>query len=103
MKKLIVAALVSILAGCALPESRVTTGALRPTIAVKGAPADAMLVVDGLFMGYAKLYDGAPKVLLVEEGVHQVELRQGSNVIHSEKVFISNGQTRMLNINLGTK
>jgi hypothetical protein len=44
-------------------------------------------------MGPAAQFDGKPKVLAVLEGVHQVEIRQGTAVVYSEKTFASNGET----------
>jgi hypothetical protein len=89
--RIILSALLAVsVAACALPE-----------IYVKGAPEGAVLYVDGLSVGLASQFDGNPKVLIVEEGTHVVELRRGSAVLHTEKVFVSNGESRSLSINAG--
>lgn len=103
MKKYICLIAVLLLSACALPESAVKTGSLRPTLAIKGAPVDATLVVDGLVMGRAAKFDGMPNTLLLEEGVHQVEIKQGGSVLHSEKTVISNGELRTITVNAGAK
>jgi hypothetical protein len=93
MKKIIVLALAGSLVACALPTTRVTTGTSRPTLIVQGAPVNAVLYVDGLEVGSAAQYNGAAQTLLIEEGVHQVELRQGTDILMSQKIFASNGES----------
>lgn len=97
------AALALTLAACSLPETAVKTGAQRARLAISGAPADAALVVDGLSMGPAAQFDGHPRVLILEEGMHQVEIRRGDSAIHAERVFIGNGETRTMSINEGVR
>ena len=96
MKKIIALAIVAILAGCALPTTQVSTGTQRPTLAVKGSPAGALLYVDGLPVGEAARYDGVSQKLFIEEGVHQLELRQGGQVLMAQKIFASSGETSTL-------
>jgi hypothetical protein len=103
MKFLMPAFLALILAGCALPETSVRTGSPRPTMVIKGAPADSTLAVDGLQMGAAPTFDGKPKVLVIEEGVHLIEIRRANNLIHSERTFVSNGETRTITVNAGAQ
>lgn len=103
MKSLVSAILALMLAACALPETAVKTGSPRPGLVVKGAPADATLVVDGLQMGPASEFDGRPKVLIVEEGLHQVEIRRAGGVVHAEKAFVSNGEIRTVTVNAGAQ
>lgn len=93
MKKIIALTFAASLVACAQPTTRVSTGASRPTLAVQGAPADAVLYVDGLSMGNADQYNGVRQTLLIEEGVHQVELRRGIQVLMSQKIFASNGES----------
>jgi hypothetical protein len=63
-----------------------------------GAPAGAVLYVDGLAMGAAQQFDGNPNVLAVLEGTHQVEIRQGTGVVYREKVFVSAGETHAVTV-----
>lgn len=101
MKTIIAIGLMTALTACALPETAVKTGAARPQLAVKGAPADAELLVDGLAMGAASRYDGNPTTLIIEEGLHQVEVRRAGRAIHTEKAFVSSGETRVINVHAG--
>ncbi|MES2830634.1 MAG: hypothetical protein V4695_01415 [Pseudomonadota bacterium] len=103
MNYIAMTALAFAIGGCAMPETVVTTGSPRPQLAIKGAPADATLAVDGLSMGSAAVFDGNPKVLLLEEGMHQVEIRRGSEIIHSEKTFVGSGEVRVINVGTGIR
>ncbi len=94
MKPLFAAALCTMLSACALPQTTVTSGSSQPSLVVTGAPADAVLYVDGLAMGRASQFDGHPRVLAVLQGPHQVQVREGSTVLYHDKVFLSNGEIR---------
>ena len=98
MKASIVAGLAFALCACALPQTTVRTGAPQPGVTVQGAPSDAVLFVDGLSMGPAKQFDGNPKVLAVLEGVHTLEIHQGSTVIFHDKALFSNGETHPIKL-----
>ncbi|MNR90374.1 hypothetical protein D3C72_213580 [compost metagenome] len=103
MKNYFPLVLALMLSACALPETAVKTGSLRPTLIVKGAPVGSILVVDGLVMGQAEQFNGAPNELILEEGLHQVEIKQGSVTVHAEKTVISNGESRTVNVNAGAR
>lgn len=103
MKTLFALVLLLAQAACALPETSVTTGAARPKLSFPNAAPDVILVLDGISIGAAARYDGNPGVLLVEEGTHVLELKRNGQTVHSEKVFVSNGETRSVNINSGGK
>ena len=91
------------LTACGTPHSSLSTGASRPTLSIKGAPADAILVVDKLSIGQAALYNGEPNVLLVEEGIHQIEIRRGNATLHREEIVINNGESRTITVNTGVQ
>jgi hypothetical protein len=93
-----IVALVFALSACALPQTTVRTGAAQPGVTVQGAPSDAVLFVDGLSMGPAKQFDGNPNVLAVLEGVHTLEIHQGSTVIFHDKALFSNGETHPIKL-----
>ncbi len=101
MKNYFLMALALMLGACALPETTVKTGSPRPTLIIKGAPVGAILVVDGLVMGPAEQFNGAPNELIVEEGLHQVEIKQGNVTLHAEKAVVSNGESRTVTVNAG--
>jgi hypothetical protein len=93
MKLLTTIALAAMLAGCAMPATTVTTGSARPALAVQGAPAGAILYVDGLQIGDAARYDGKTQRLMIEDGAHRVEIRQGGAVLHTQQIFAGPGET----------
>jgi len=103
MKTLLSLILLANLAACALPETAVKTGAGRPKLAFPNAGPDTILVMDGIMIGPAARYDGNPGVLLVEEGVHLLELKRNGQTVHSEKAFVSNGETRMVTMGPGVQ
>jgi hypothetical protein len=102
MKTLIPLIVVVLMAGCALPNTTVKTGASPPTLIVKGAPAGSVLFVDGLSMGNAAQFDGNPKTLAVLEGTHQVEVRLGGAVVYKERAFTSDGESHTVAVSQGT-
>lgn len=75
--------------GCTYPSSKTETVAERPGIAIHNAPQTAILYVDGQIAGQASQYDGKTKILLVEPGVHIVEVRSasGENLL-KQKIFV---------------
>jgi hypothetical protein len=96
MKILISLTFAASLLGCALPTTTVTTGTSRPTLTVQGAPQNTVLFVDGLEMGNAAQYNGVTQSLLIEAGTHEVQLRQGTQVLMSQKIFASAGENSKL-------
>ena len=84
--------------GCTYPEpAKVEQKAARPAIGIQGAPQNAVLYVDGLKMGFATIYDGKKKVLLLEPGTHQVEIKSSDGkLLYSETVFLSSSTTKIL-------
>lgn len=98
MAKLIAAIVLVVLAGCTLPQTTVRTGAAAPSLAVKGAPATAVLFVDGVQIGSAAQYNGNPAVLAVLEGVHAIEIRDSGATIFQDKVFVASGETHVVTI-----
>lgn len=84
----ILIAMTLILCSCSMPTTTVRTIDDRPTLAIKGAPEDATLFVDGLNMGPAIKYNGDPNVLGVESGTHVVRVTTGQTVIYEQRIFV---------------
>ena len=102
MRTMTILAVLALLCACtSLPETNVHTGAATPSLIVSGAPAGAVLYVDGLAMGPAAQYDGNPKMLAVLEGTHQVEVRQGATVVYSEKAYVGSGEIHTVHTTVG--
>lgn len=94
MKQLFCAAAAALaMTACAMPHSTVQSGQGRPTLRVTGAPAQSVLVVDGVQMGPASAYDGVQSVLKIEEGPHRIEVQQGGRALLTRSVFASGGET----------
>jgi hypothetical protein len=85
--------------GCVYPSTDIRTGDNRPMLGISGAPVNAVLIVDGLAMGDAKKYDGKKQVLLLEPGVHMIEVRHYGEILFSEKMFLSDKALKIITIN----
>ena len=100
--KLITPLVVAILLiACALPNTGVHTGSIKPTIYVRGASEGEQLYVNGLLMGTATQFNGDPNVLIIEEGANLVEIKRDGLTLHSEKIFISDGESKAITLNTG--
>jgi len=79
----------ALVTGCPPPTTVVRTADTRPSIAIAGAPEGSLLFVDGLQVGPAPAYSGQPNVLLLEPGVHDVEIRSPEGAsLYRQKVFV---------------
>lgn len=85
-----------IVAACTMPSTTVRSVDGRPSISIAGAPADAVLLVDGLQVGAASLYNGEPNVLVVEPGTHRIEVRQGGLSLYDQRVFVDSEHKRIV-------
>lgn len=87
-----------LLLACADPvtSTRVQDG--KPRLLVKGAPAAAVLYLDGRPVGDASAYAGEPGILSLEPGTHVVEVRVGTRVLVSEKAFFGGGELRTVTV-----
>jgi hypothetical protein len=77
-----------LLIGCVTPTTVVKTADTRPSLIITGAPADAILLLDGLNMGRANQYDGKPNYLIVIPGTHKISILQGDTVIYEQVIFV---------------
>lgn len=93
---LLIAVLLAVLAGCAMPVTTVSTVDSRPSISIVGAPDDAVLVVDGVQIGAASRYNGEPNVLVVEPGTHRIEVRHGGVTLYDQPVFVDSEHKRIV-------
>jgi hypothetical protein len=103
MKKSLSILALMFLSACALPNTSVRTSSIRPTLAIVGAPENAMLYVDGVPMGVANQFNGQSKVLTIEEGAHRIEVRLDGRAVHSERILVSTGELKTVHVNAGAK
>jgi len=90
--------ILAVCSACSYPQGKVVRGDERPSIAVEGAPETAVLEVDGIVHGNAEDFNGDPKVLLIESGTHTVRVLDGDEVLLSQEVYVSSGETRVLTL-----
>lgn len=77
-----------LLGGCAMPTTTVKSVDSRPGIIIAGAPDGALLLVDGITIGKADDYNGAPQVLTVEPGTHRITVQLGGVSLYDQQVFV---------------
>ncbi len=81
---------------CKVPNTTVQTVDGRSTLRVVGAPAGAILCLDGKPVGNAVAFAGDPNVLSVEPGTHLIEIRSGGSTLLSQRVFFGGGEMRSI-------
>ncbi|WP_345816865.1 hypothetical protein AAGS40_28285 (plasmid) [Paraburkholderia sp. PREW-6R] len=101
MQSICVAALVVALAGCAMPHSQVVSGSARPTLSLIGAPSGSELVLDGQLIGPANQYNGVNGVMVIEEGPHSVEVRQGNTLLAKRRILAASGEVVTVDVTSG--
>lgn len=98
MKILIIVFLLAFsFAGCAT-TSMVKTVDDRPRISIDGAPATAQLYVDGVLMGDANTYAGRSGALVLEGGTHLIEVIDGQQTVHSQRVYLGDGSFKTISV-----
>jgi hypothetical protein len=85
---LCIGTILTLIVGCSMPATTVKSLDSRPSISITGAPQGAVLFVDGVSMGIANQYDGQPKILTIEPGTHKIEVRNNSDVIYQQTIFV---------------
>lgn len=93
------AALIAVM-GCAgdYPEPQVSAGIDAPQLAVLGAGPLAQLFVNGVLIGPADEYSGAPQTLGLPRGTNRVTIRSGGVVLFDQDVFVSPGAVKTITI-----
>jgi len=93
MRRLLFLLLILSAAACATPSTVVKTPDTRPALAIEGAPAGAILFLDGVRVGEANRYDGQPDILRVEPGTHTVTIKgaDGAELL-VQKIFVESEQ-----------
>lgn len=86
--------------GCAgdYPAPQVSAGTDAPQLAVVGAGPFAELSVNGVVIGPAADYSGAPQTLGLPSGKNRVTIRDGGRVLFDEEVFVSAGAVKTITL-----
>jgi hypothetical protein len=77
-----------LLVGCSKPVVEDQTVDGRPGISIHGAHRRAMVYVDGLYRGRAREYGKNGKVLLLEPGIHYLEIVHRGSIIFTQQFFL---------------
>lgn len=83
---------------CKVPNTTVQAVDGRSTLRLVGAPAGAVLFLDGKPVGNADAYSGAPHVLSIEPGTHLIEIKKDGLVLLSQRVFFGGGEMRSISV-----
>jgi uncharacterized lipoprotein YajG len=93
MRQRLLALALALAAACAMPSTTVRTPDTRPSLAFQGAPAGAVLFLDGKQVGDPAAFDGQPNVLRVEPGTHQVTVTAADGaVLLDQRIFVESEQ-----------
>jgi hypothetical protein len=92
---LLAAVLVS---SCTPPTTQVGTVDDRPHLQFSNAPFSAELTLDGTAIGPASAFDGKNKTLVVERGMHRVEVRDGDRILYAENVYLGGDMTKTIDL-----
>jgi hypothetical protein len=65
---------------------------------VTGAPAGALLLVDGAPVGHVSDANDRTQVLRVASGTHLVEVKVGESVTYRENTYVAVGQKRVVTV-----
>lgn len=98
MRISVVIVLVLSFAGCVHPSTTVRTLDDRPLIGIQGAPAAAIIYVNGQDMGHASEYDGEDTALRIEPGTHLIEIRDSNRVYFEDRIYAGSGSTKTINL-----
>jgi len=93
------------LSGCVqMPTEKQSVVDQRPQVSFQiasEAQGAARVLVDGLDMGAAGGFAAGTSALRVLPGTHVVEVRLGSQVLLSERVYLADGVARSFRLNQG--
>jgi hypothetical protein len=71
-------------------------------LVVSGAPAGALLFVDGAAAG-TEVEARKPQVLDVAPGTHVVEVRVGDAIVYRENTYVAAGEKRLVQVLSGAR
>lgn len=100
MKAMIALLLAGGLCGCAYPVTTVDQGSAPTVLFVPYAPADAILVVDGVSYGPASAFNGKKTaVLAVAPGKHRVVVSSGPGNLYDKNIYVGAGSKVAVELN----
>jgi hypothetical protein len=76
----------------------------EPTqLVVTGAPAGAVLFVDGVQAGQEKDTSDRPRLIAIAPGMHVLEVRTGEKVSYRENTYVAPGERHVVIVLSGTR
>lgn len=84
--------------GCVSPEPQVRTVDSRPLLCFEGISVRATIFLDGLEIGSADQFEDGNSCLRVLPGTHNVEIREGTEVIFRERLYLGAGSTQTVEL-----
>ena len=72
-----------------------------PKIIVTGAPAGALVFIDGAQVGQAAANNDQSQILDVAAGTHTVEIHVGDRVVYREDTYVGRGERRVVIVKSG--
>ncbi|MGA2778837.1 MAG: hypothetical protein ABSF94_14875 [Steroidobacteraceae bacterium] len=91
------------LSACGWIHSRRSHAPDPTQIVVTGAPAGALVFIDGVQAGEATVANNYPQTLDVTAGAHTVEIRAGNALVYREDTYVGAGEHRVINVLSGFK
>ena len=85
-------------AACSYPESQVRIPDDHPAIAVRNAPDNALLSVDGRVYGSISQFFHDDQVLRLEPGTHKIGITLQGQTLLNEKIFLGGSEIRTLTV-----
>ena len=90
MRRLVLAVMTSLLAGCVYPHSQTEQGTAAGQLYFPGAPPEARILVDGQDVGMAGSFDGR-QTLSVSPGTHRVVVSAAGRSLVDKKYYVDAG------------
>jgi hypothetical protein len=94
--------LLVVLSGCSWLHAKKTPAPPPTELIVTGAPANSVLLVDGVPKDEVAETGRRPHVLTVEPGSHTLEVKRNDKVVYREDVDVSLGEKRVVTVLSGT-
>ena len=62
------------------------------------ASENAMVILDGTLVGPAAQFNGSDKTLVVDRGMHHVEVRDGNKTLYLQDLYLGGDMTKTITL-----
>jgi len=87
MRKVTLALMIAISAGCAMPTTSVRSVDTRPSVSIQNVGDNDELFIDGVRVGMAADYR-EPNHLLLAPGTHRISIVEGKTIRFEQTIFV---------------